>query len=314
MDAVEQAFRALGFQPAFAWRVAGTLATLVAWLLVTRLVRRLFARTVDDLSSRFFMVRIASYVIGMSSLFVIARVWIQGITGISTYLGLLSAGLAIALQDLITNLAGWLFIILRRPFKIGDRIQIGGQSGDVVDIRPFRFMMLEIGEWVHADQATGRVIHVPNGWVFKHAVANYDEAFAYIWNELEVTVTFDSDWRGAKKTLEAIIGENAEKIEPEVKRHLRLSAETIQIQFAKVAPAVWTTVTERGVLLTMRYLCKPRERRSSASSIWEKVLDAFAAMPDVELAYPTTRLFDKKREGKRPFLDSVESGEHVVRA
>jgi small-conductance mechanosensitive channel len=298
MNALERAFVALGIEPTFAWRVLGTAAVIVAWLVVLRLVRRLFARTVDDLQTRFSLGRIASYVLGSTSLLVIARIWIQGVAGVSTYLGLLSAGLAIALQDLITNLAGWLFVILRRPFKIGDRIQIGGHAGDIVDIRPFRFMMLEIGEWVEADQSTGRVIHIPNGWVFKHAVANYDEAFAYIWNELQVTVTFESDWRAAKGALEQIVGENSEAIEPEIRRRMTETAHTIHHQLPTLKPTVWTTAADSGVMLTVRYLCKPRERRSSASAIWEKVLDAFAALPNVDLAYPTTRFFDNTAEGK----------------
>lgn len=303
MNAFERTFAALGVEAAFAWRVLGTVGVLVAWLLVMRLVRRLLARTVDDLSSRFSMIRISSYVVGLISILLIARLWIQGIAGLATYLGLLSAGVAIALQDLITNLAGWLFILLRRPFRIGDRIQIGPHSGDVVDIRPFRFVMLEIGQWVHADQSTGRLLHVPNGWVFKNPIANYHEAFGYIWNELDVVVTFESDWRKAKKALETIINENAEKIEPEVRKQIAASAERLHIQFSKVTPVVWTTAVDSGVRLTIRYLCKPRERRSSSSAVWEKVLDAFAAMPDVDLAYPTTRFFQHAAEGKTVTLE-----------
>lgn len=303
MNAIERTFAALGIEPGFAWRVLGTLGVLVAWILVMRLVRRLLARTVDDLASRFSMIRIASYVVAALAILLVARLWVQGIAGLATYLGLLSAGIAIALQDLITNLAGWLFILLRRPFRIGDRIQIGPHSGDVVDIRPFRFIMLEIGQWVHADQSTGRLLHVPNGWVFKNPVANYHEAFGYIWNELEVVVTYESDWRKAKKALEAIINENAEKIEPEVRKQIAAAAERLHIQFTKVTPVVWTTAVDSGVRLTIRYLCKPRERRSTSSAIWEKVLDRFAAMPDVDLAYPTTRFFQHAAEGKTVTLD-----------
>ena len=76
------------------------------------------------------------------------------------------------------------------------------------------------------------------------------------------------------------------------------TAHTIHHQLPTFKPSVWTTATERGVLLTVRYLCKPRERRSSASSIWERALDAFAALPNVHLAYPTTRFFDHAAEGK----------------
>lgn len=304
MNAVDRAFLAFGLEPSFGWRILGTVAVLTGWLLVMRLVRRVLARTVDDLTSRFSMARIASYVVGLIGVLLIARLWIQGIAGLATYLGLLSAGVAIALQDLITNLAGWLFILLRRPFRIGDRIEVGGHAGDVVDIRPFRFLMLEIGaKWVYAEQSTGRLLHVPNGWVFKHSVANYSEAFGYIWNEIQVTVTFESDWRKAKQALEAIVKENAEEIEPEVRKQIAQAAESLHIQFTHVTPVVWTGASDNGVTLTLRYLCKPRERRASTSAIWEKILDGFAAMPDVDLAYPTTRFFAQDAEGKALTLD-----------
>jgi small-conductance mechanosensitive channel len=304
MNAVERFFVAFGLEASLGWRLLGTVAVLAGWLLVMRLIRRVLARTVDDLTSRFSMARIASYVVGVIGMLLIARLWIQGIAGLATYLGLLSAGIAIALQDLITNLAGWLFILIRRPFRIGDRIEVGGHAGDVVDIRPFRFLMLEVGaKWVHAEQSTGRLLHVPNGWVFKHSVANYDDAFGYIWNEIEVTVTFESNWRKAKKALEEIVGENAEHIEPEVRKQIARAAESLHIQFAKVTPVVWTHAVDSGVTLTLRYLCKARERRASTSAIWEKILDAFAAMPDVDLAYPTTRFFEHATEGKTVTLE-----------
>jgi small-conductance mechanosensitive channel len=304
MNVVERAFVAFGVEASLGWRIVGTLAVLFGWIVVMRLIRRVLARTVDDLTSRFSMGRIASYVVALISIMLIARLWIQGIAGLATYLGLLSAGVAIALQDLITNLAGWLFILLRRPFRIGDRIEIGGHAGDVVDIRPFRFLMLEIGaKWVHAEQSTGRILHVPNGWVFKHSVANYAEAFGYIWNEIQVVVTFESDWRRAKKALELIVGENAEEIEPAVRKQIALAAENLHIQFTKVTPVVWTSALDQGVALTLRYLCKPRDRRASTSAMWEKILDAFASMPDVDLAYPTTRFFEFATEGKTVTLD-----------
>jgi small-conductance mechanosensitive channel len=310
MNVVDRAFAAFGIDAVFGWRILGTLAVLAGWLVILRLMRRVLARTVDDLTSRFSMGRIASYVVGLIAIMLIARLWIQGIAGLATYLGLLSAGVAIALQDLITNLAGWLFILLRRPFRIGDRIEIGGHAGDVVDIRPFRFLMLEIGaKWVHAEQSTGRILHVPNGWVFKHPVANYAEAFGYIWNEIQVVVTFESDWRRAKLALEAIVGENAEHIEPEVRKQIAIAAESLHIQFTHVTPVVWTTALDQGVALTMRYLCKPRDRRSSTSAMWEKILDAFAGMPDVDLAYPTTRFFEHAAEGKTVTQDHDLSAE-----
>ena len=298
MNVVDRIGDTLGLQPDTVWRIAGTILVLFLWIGIGRLRRRVLARAMDDSAARFQMTRVTGYVLGFVALIVIARLWIQGIAGLATYLGLVSAGIAIALQDPVTNLAGWLYILIRRPFRVGDRIQVGTSTGDVVDIRPLRFIMLEIGNWVHADQGTGRILHVPNGLVFKNAVANYDEAFGYIWNELDITVTFESDWRGAKKMLEKILEEQKDEIDAHVKKRIDDAAHVLHIKFPKLTPVVWTTVVESGVRLTMRYLCKPRARRSSETHIWEQVLDAMAANPKVDFAYPTTRRFDNMNEGK----------------
>ena len=92
----------------------------------------------------------------------------------------------------------------KRPFEVGDRIQIGDQKGDVIDQRIFMFTVLEIGNWVDADQSTGRVIHIPNGKIFLETLASYTKGFEYIWNEIPVQVTFESDWRKAKNILESL--------------------------------------------------------------------------------------------------------------
>ena len=166
---------------------------------------------------------------------------------------------------------------MRRPFGVGDRIQIGQHTGDVVDIRPFRFVMMEVGNWVKADQSTGRVIHVPNALVFKTPVANYDEAFGYIWNELEITVSMESDWKAAKAELLRIVTEHAEHLTADVAERIRLAADSLHIKFGKLTPVVWTAVGRqrrtpdgrrggRGARRTGRPLKRRRPTgRSSAS-------------------------------------------------
>jgi small-conductance mechanosensitive channel len=295
-DAVQ---KYLGVTP---WATEGVLETITAifvWIVLERLARRVLARVVSDTSLRFQVNKAVGYALGFITALIIFKVWVrEGVSGFATYLGLLSAGLAIALQDPVANFAGWIYIIMRRPFGIGDRVQVAQHMGDVVDIRPFRFLMLEIGNWVKADQSTGRVIHVPNSLVFKNAVANYDDAFGYIWNELEVVLTMESNWRAAKTTLEKILGAHAERLTPDVSTRIRRAAESMHIKFGKTTPIVWTSVVPNGVSLTMRYLCKPRERRSSASAIWEHVLEELGPMPDVDFAYMTQRVFDNRTEGK----------------
>jgi small-conductance mechanosensitive channel len=298
----------LGVPPGVTDGALASAAVVVAYLVLDRLGRRVVSRVVSDQSVRFQVNKALGYLLGILAFAVMLKIWIHGVTGLATYFGLLSAGLAIALQDPVANFAGWIFIIVRRPFGVGDRIQIGQHSGDVIDIRPFRFVMMEVGNWVKADQSTGRVIHVPNALIFKNPVANYDEAFGYIWNELEITVSMESDWKAAKAELLRIVSEHAEHLTADVADRIRRAADSLHIKFGKLTPVVWTAVVDNGVRLTVRYLCKPRERRASASEIWESVLEAFAKMPAVDFAYPTTRWFDHRAEGKRGEEPGGEAG------
>ena len=93
-------------------------------------------------------------------------IWLEAFDNLPTYLGLVSAGIAIGLSDLLKSIAGWVYIVVRRPFRVGDRVEVAGSKGDVVDIRLFRFSLIEVGGWVDADQSTFRLLHIPNGRVF----------------------------------------------------------------------------------------------------------------------------------------------------
>jgi small-conductance mechanosensitive channel len=209
----------------------------------------------------------------------------------------LSAGIAIALRDPIVNLAGWVFIALRRPFAVGDRIQIGQHSGDVIDLRVFQFTILEIGNWVGADQSTGRIIHVPNGRIFSEPLANYGKGFDYIWNEIPVLVTFETNWKKAKEILQQIALKHSEKLSEAAAKKIRTSAQKFMIFYSVLTPTVYTSVQESGVLLTIRHLCEPRRRRTRSEAIWEDILEHFAAEGDIDFAYPTRRYFSSKGGG-----------------
>jgi hypothetical protein len=118
------------------------------------------------------------YFVSLIGLLVIGRIWLTGMETLVTFLGLLSAGIAIALKDPLINIAGWVYILARKPFNVGERIEINNVAGDVIDIRIFQFSILEIGNWVQADQSTGRVLHIPNGVIFNPA-GNTDLANAF---------------------------------------------------------------------------------------------------------------------------------------
>ena len=149
---------------------------------------------------------------------------------------------------------------------------------------------MEIGNWVDADQSTGRLIHVPNAKVFTEPLANYVAGFPYLWNELPILITLESDWRRAKEIVDELAEDQTIDITREAHKPRRDGEERFLIRYRKLTPVVYVSVQDSGVLLSLRYLCRPRERRGSASELWERILDAFDAEPSVTLAYPTQRV------------------------
>jgi small-conductance mechanosensitive channel len=285
--------------------LASVLALLFLWLL-RRLLTFLTHRFYHNVSARYQARKVTGYIVAVLGTLLIGRIWFDGFETFTTFLGLVSAGLVIAMKDMLIDFAGWMFIIWRKPFQVGDRIEIGGIAGDVIDIRLFQFTLLEIGNWVEADQSTGRVIHIPNGKVFNESQANYTQGLAYIWNEIPVTITFESNWQHAKDLLQEIANRRAGHLRDAAREKVRQAAETYLIFYSKLTPIVYTSVKENGIVLTVRYLSEPRRRRGSEQEIWEDILHAFAQHDDISFAYPTQRFFNQAVEGPaspQPFVN-----------
>lgn len=250
---------------------------------------------INDITVRYKWRKMTTYLSFITALVLILPIWLNGFRPFLTYLGLSTAGLAIALRDLIASFIAWLFIFWRRPFSIGDRIEIEGMAGDVIDIRLFQFSLIEIGNWVDADQSTGRVIHIPNNKILNCGISNYTAGFPLIWNEIPVLITFESDWERAKEILLSIAREESDDVEVN-RAKIDQAAKKFLIYYGKLEPIVYTRVRESGVLLTIRYLCEPQQRRNSEAIIWESILRDFSQDKGIELAYPTQRFYIKSNE------------------
>lgn len=281
-----------GLDPALSGRIVATLVILGGVLLARFLIARWIGHRVNDADLLYRSRKATTYLSTATLVVLLAFIWLPFFDDIGTFLGLLSAGIAIALADVFLNLAGWVYIVFRRPFRVGDRIEIGGVAGDVIDIRAFRFTLLEIRDWVDADQSTGRVVHVPNGRLFRESMANFTEGFHHVWHEIAVLVTFESDWRTAEGILRRAM-EPVAVSEADARRMMRTVSTTrdYRINYQELGPTVYLTTRESGILLTGRMLVEARARRGSEDRVWRTILTAFAAEPGVELAYPTVRTY-----------------------
>ncbi len=275
-----------------------SVAVIIVLVLIHIIIKRIVRRQTDDESIRYKWRKNLAYILSFFGFIIIGRIWFEGIGSLATFLGLLSAGLAIALRDPVTDMAGWVFLIWRKPFQAGDRIQIGDTKGDVIDIRFFKFTILEVGNWVGADQSTGRVIHIPNHLVLRESIANYTSDFDFLWNEIPVVVTFESDWRRAKEILTELALSHMEDYVVDAEEQVRRATKSYLIRYKNLTPIVYVEVVDIGVKLTIRHLSHARKRRGLNEIMWEDILDQFEKEDRIDFAYNTVRIYQNQVEGK----------------
>lgn len=272
-------------------KTISSLAVVAGVFFLRWVVLRWVKAQAEDGEAQYRARKIIAYIATIILIVTLAFIWVDAFDALPTYLGLVSAGIAIALADLLKNMAGWAYLLVRRPFRVGDRIELQDVRGDVVDIRLFRFSIMEVGNWVDADQSTGRLVHVPNGLLFTDKVANYTEGFSHIWDEIPILITFESDWHEAEKLVRTVLTNEAPDLEQTAGARIRATARTYHIKVGALTPIVYLSVRDSGVLLTARYLVDSRQRRGTQDRIWRGVLEAFGETDNVHLAYPTIRTY-----------------------
>lgn len=255
-------------------------------------------RSVTNIDSR-HKIRRAVFWSGWAG-FLVAAVFIWGrhVGDVGVFLGIMGAGLALSMQEILLCVAGWGLIVVQRPFDIGDRIEVDGRVGDVIDVGVILTAVLEVGHWVQADQSTGRILHIPNSSFIRHASHNYTKGFPFVWNEIEIVVTFESDWQRARDIILAQAEAEAAKAEAEVSGQIRAMQGRYAIHYERLTPIVYTRIAAHGVGLTLRHLTPVRKRRSMEHRVSEGILAAFAQETAIDFAYPTTRLYRNPEEGK----------------
>ncbi len=268
-----------------------SVAVIVLLVLIRMVFARLIARGVEDMEVVYRARKTLSLVLAFVGFLALVWLWVGALRNLGTFLGLAVGGMAIALADLLRNIAGWIYIVLRRPYRVDDRIEVDGVIGDVIDIRMFRTSLLEIGNWVDADQSTGRIVHVPNGRVFNSHVFNATEGFGYLWHEIELWVTLESDWQRAEQLLQAALDEAGAHTVEDATRRIRQASQHYKIRFTHLTPTVYVSVRDGRVLLTGRILVDTRRRRAVDQQVWRNLLTAVREDPAVELAFPTTRTY-----------------------
>jgi len=238
---------------------------------------------------------LSRYIVMFFALILLFFTLVGDLSSLTVFSGLVGAGLALSLQQPLTSIAGWLIIVLTRPFRIGDRISIDGIRGDVINIRMFFTYLVEFsGDG--KEQETGRMLCVPNSIVLQKTVTNYTSESPYIWDEIMVSITYESDWRLAKKLMEhaamKVVGENMAY----AATHLFNSREyRLKFRDTQSIPRVYFTFAPSSVDMHVRYLVEARSKREVFSRITEEILEAVERSSKVFIAYPHVEVVSEKK-------------------
>lgn len=270
--------------------LVATAAAIIVVYLCMFLAFRIINRVVEDVNRRHKARRAALYVATAVVLVVVALIWAKQLATLPLILSVTAAGLVVALGDAILSVAGWFFILVRRPYGVGDRVKLGSVTGDVIDIRLFETTLLEVGEWVSAEQSTFRLVHCPNNTLFRAPIWNYTSGFPFIWDEMDVTVTFESDWDKARQIMLERAMKGADEMQQRVESSLKRLTKKYPIKYSKLTPAVYVRIVDNGVKLTLRYLTDARRRRIVGDELSRGILEEFGTRDDINFAYPTTRI------------------------
>lgn len=263
-------------------------------------IRKILYKLLDDKKVYYRVKKTTSYIMVLIVFILVGRIWFKGVQSLATFIGIFSAALAIVMKDVILNIAGWIYIILKSPFRVGDRIEIDGVAGDVIDIQVFSFALMEIRNWVDADQSTGRIVYVPNVMIFNKSLFNYSTGIPYIWNEIPISIPFESNWKKAKSILNDIADKYGEVISTQAEESIKEASKKFSLYNAQLEPTVYTKIdnSSASIVLTIRYMCSYRDRRGSAEKIYEDILDEFMKYEDIEFAYPTQIIYTDEEKNR----------------
>ncbi|MEQ8905195.1 mechanosensitive ion channel domain-containing protein [Ekhidna sp.] len=253
--------------------VAFIIGAIIIWSIGRLIQNKVFSK-IKDTDSRYKAKKFGSFLAWLAIIIYFSIVYSNKLGGLTVALGVAGAGIAFALQEVIASVAGWLAILFGGFYKTGDRVQLGGIKGDVIDIGVLRTTVMELGQWVDGDLYNGRIVRIANSFVFKEPVFNYSADFPFLWDEVKIPVKFGSDYQLAEELIQKagdkITGTYAE----EAKGKWKEMTEKYLIESANINPMVSLVANDNWVEFTLRYIVDFKKRRITKNEIFKEILSS----------------------------------------
>jgi small-conductance mechanosensitive channel len=263
------------------------LALTIIYFVFKSVFEETVARRIKEAKTRYAFKKTVSILYFVVLVLVLIRIWVEQTETLLVSYGLVAAGVAIALQDFFKNFVGGIIIFVTGIYRVGDRIEINQKCGDVIDIGILYTTLLELKEWVAGDQATGRLTVIPNGYVLSGAVNNYTKDNNFIWDEITIPITYDSDWKEAVTTIQRIVGNETKSMAEQAEQEILKLAEKYYLSIRAVEPVIYLTLTDNWITYNIRYITDVRQRRVVRSTLSQMILEAIQKSGKVKIASTT---------------------------
>lgn len=280
------------FNPTIGRIVAIFIGVIIIWAII-KVVKLRLASRIKDSDNRYRTRKFIDFLGYILVVVLITVVYSNKLGGLTVALGVAGAGIAFALQEVIASFAGWLAIMFGGFFKTGDRVQLGGIKGDVIDIGVLRTTLMETGQWIDGDLYNGRIVLIANSFVFKEPVFNYSRDFPFLWDEIKIPVMFGSNYKKAMELFQRIASEQVMEYTQFAKQEWAVLVDKYMIEDARTEPMVTLVANDNWVEFTVRYVVDFKKRRTTKNELFLKILEAVEATGgEIKFASATFQLVE----------------------
>ncbi|WP_421762672.1 mechanosensitive ion channel family protein [Ekhidna sp.] len=280
------------YDPTIGKIIATIIGVIIIWLALKVVQNRLF-NNIEELHQRYRVKKASSFVGFLLTVVLISVIFSDKLGGFTVALGVAGAGIAFALQEVIASVAGWAAIMFGGFYKTGDRVQLGGIKGDVIDIGVLRTTLMETGQWVDGDLYNGRIVRIANSFVFKEPVFNYSSDFPFLWDEIKIPVRFGSNYDLAETFFKSSLDEIISKFSETAATTWKQLVKKYLIENATTKPMITMIFNDNWVEFTLRYPVEYKRRRITKDKLFRSILKQIESSDgEVKLASATFEIVD----------------------
>ncbi len=269
---MEEQLRKWLFDPTVGKIVAAAVSLLILYILI-RFAQRSVSRYVKETAIRYRIRKFLTFLGYFLGIIVLGTVFSERLSGLTVAFGVAGAGIAFALQEVIASVAGWFAITFGQFYSPGDRVQLGGIKGDVIDIGILRTTLMECGQWVNGDNYNGRIVRIANSFIFKEPVFNYSADFPFLWDEIVLPVRYGSDWEFARQVFTNVVHEVCAEYAVQSKEAWNKAVMKYQLEDARIEPMVTLEANDNWIEFTARYIVDYRKRRFIKDRLFTRILE-----------------------------------------